>query len=462
MKAAQRVMRSVVIGFLCISGLAACVQNSPYRTGGVVEGCSFDSTPCEQALIERYLEFDLGFVEFTQRGNIYDRALSNQVMQHVEDLATSDTGAAVFVFVHGWKHGASANDSNVVAFREFLSRAAENPFVGQRRVVGVYLGWRGGVTTLPLVRELSYWGRKSVAEEVGSGGATEVLSQLQYSLVEQFRDADELPDRLYKNTFVVIGHSFGGAIVLTALHDILLNELIAASGASSKLDAARCNKVKRFADGVLLINPAIEANRAILLREVAAKCQFGPEQPQLLHVLSSEADLATSRYFPLGQSLNLTSTLSPKKLTRVINGKTVELSEKDLDVNTVGNYAPLRTGYLYRDIDAGLWRHQLCADDLEKCGVIDSDNHIAVNDNDPLVFLRTDENFIRDHNDAFSCYVQAYMTTVMFETQATDKGYADSVGLEQDEVVANCNPRGFNFSRCFNNQLYDYNCELQN
>ncbi len=451
--------------FCSLIGLAGCLQNAPYRTAGLVDNCSFDANPCRHASIESYLEFDLAFVEFTQRGNIYDRAHSDAVMEHIEALAASETGVAVFVFAHGWKHNASTKDSNVVAFREFLSRAAENPFVGPRRVVGVYLGWRGGVTELPLIRELSYWGRKSVAEEIGSGGATEVISELQYSLVEGFREEDANPGRLYKNTFVVIGHSFGGAIVLTALHDVLLTELIAANGEKRRLNLAQCAKVKRYADGIILINPAIEANRVILLREAAAKCQFGADQAELLHVLSSEADIATSRYFPLGQSINLSTTLSPETLIREINGKRVELSEHDLDVTTAGNYAPLRTGYLYRDIVGGRWQNRSCIESLEACGIRseeDIKNHIPTKVHDPLVFLRTDANFIKDHNDAFSCYVQAYITTVMFENQATDSGYATA---EVDELagtsLANCRPQGFDFAQCFNNQLYDYDCELQ-
>lgn len=456
------------VGILLFTALVSgCVQNAPYRTAGLVERCSYDPQPCESALIEQYLEFDLAFVEFTQRGNIYDRARSEQVLKHVEDMAQSATGAAVFVFAHGWKHDAAADDSNVVAFREFLSRAAENPFVGSRRVIGVYLGWRGGVTTLPLLKELSYWGRKSVAEEVGSGGATEVISELKYSLVEQFREIDGSPNRLYKNTYVVIGHSFGGAIVLTALHDILLTDLIAANGERRKLSAEQCNKVNRFADGIILINPAIEANRAILLREAAAKCTFKNDQAPLLHVLSSEADTATSRYFPLGQRINLTSTLSPKKLLRTINNKQVTLSEHELDINTVGNYAPLRTGYLFRDTDAEKWRYQRCGNNPKGCGINRPSlqrNHISTKENDPLVFLRTDQNFIKDHNDAFSCYVQAYITSAMFQSQAIDSGFSQATADEAeniDESSTNCQSRNFEFDRCFNNQLYDYNCELQ-
>ncbi|MEM7360570.1 MAG: hypothetical protein AAF431_15875 [Pseudomonadota bacterium] len=450
---------------LVFSGITGCAQNSPFRTGGIVEGCYEDLGQCRQAIVEKHLEFDLAYVEFTQRGNQFDRAKTEQVIDYINDHANSDKGAAVFVFVHGWKHNADSNDSNVANFREMLSRAAENPFVGPRRVIGLYLGWRGKVTSIPLVKELSYWGRKSVAEEIGSGGATEIFTDLQQVLIDQF-DGVSSDGALHKNTFVIIGHSFGGAIVLSALHDVLLAELIAVARRRDSLNQRFCDKVKRFADGVILLNPAIEANRVILLREIASKCEFGDYQPQLMHVISSEADLATSRYFPIGQYANITSTLRPKNLKRTINGKEIILSESALDRTTAGNLDQLRTGYLYHDSKAGEWTYMSCRNGLDDCGVTDTQaqkNHIPVTEFDPISFIRTDANFIKDHNDVFSCYAQSYITTIMFETQAIDRGYVNLyAGDGEDSEVANCDHRDFNFSQCFNNQLYDYNCDLLN
>jgi hypothetical protein len=404
-------------------------------------------------------------MEFTQRGNLFDRKKSEAVIEYIREQANSDDGAAVFLFVHGWKHNASSSDSNVIEFRKMLSRAAENPFVGKRRVIGLYLGWRGKTTGIPIVREFSYWGRKSVAEEIGSGGATEILTELQYLLIEQFKDIAS-SGVLYKNTFVIIGHSFGGAIVLSALHDVILADLIAAHRMKVMKDGEFCQKVRRFADGVILINPAIEANRVILLREAAAKCQFEDDQPKLMHVISSEADNATSRYFPIGQYANITSPLSPKKLLREINGKQVVLSERELDVTTAGNLDQLRTGYLFYDKTKQRWGYENCMLDLQACGVVGAKaqaNHITINSFDPISFIRTDANFIKDHNDVFSCYAQSYITTIMFESQAIDRSY---LTLDQEHKIggeiANCDYKDFDFGRCFNNQLYDFNCDLQN
>ena len=394
---------------------------------------------------------------------MYNRDDSNYVLRRINEKANTDRGVAVFVFVHGWRHDADFNDSNVQQFREFLSRASENEIVGKREVMGLYLGWRGDFTRIPVARGLSYWARKDVAEEVGDGGVTEILSKLQQLLVQQFDDTNvNQADPLYKNTFVVIGHSFGGGIVLSALHDILLKDLVNADLSVGDGPNA-CKKIKRFADAVMLLNPAIESNRVIQLKEVAARCLFGKDQPKLMHVLSSEGDRANQIFFPLGQFADVTKTLSPKKLLRKINNKEIVLSESDLNVLTPGHLKQIRTAFLSFDEASQSWELVKCRDDLAGCGIKSSKaqaNHITTNKNDPLAFIKTDKHFIKDHNDVFGCYVQSYISAVIFETQSVDKGYVNTTpGNGKANSIEGCDYSNFDFKTCFNNQLIDYECE---
>ena len=229
----------------------------------------------------------------------------------------------------------------------------------------------------------------------------------------------------------------------------------------------QCNKINRYADAVVLLNPAIEANKAILLKEAAGRCQFGPDQPTLMHVLSSDGDQATKIYFPIGQYTNLTTPTSTKKLERHINGKTVIINESALDTTTVGNLKQIRTGYLSYNKQTQDWDYARCRDDLEKCGVVSKKqqkNHIPTKINDPLSFIKTDDNFIKNHGDVFGCYVQSYVTSIMFQTQSVDKGYrtetSNSLIRQKSEMIDGCNHRDFDFKQCFNNQLEDYDCGL--
>ena len=456
--------------FLCT--LTACTPNKQLRTEFVDGNCLWGGVDCSKSAVEHYLEYDLGFIEFTERGNLYDRSSSQRVLNYIQQQAETEQGAAVFVFVHGWKHNADYDDSNVVQFRDFLSRAAENSVVGKRKVIGLYLGWRGALTTVPFLKETTYWARKAVAEEIGSGGATEVFAQLHQILVAQAQQQDQTQDselrktesqktELYKNSYVIIGHSFGGAIVLSALHDVLLNDLVA-SGVSVSDTQKACNKINRFADALILLNPAIEANKVVLLKEAAARCVFDGSQPPLMHILSSDGDTATRIFFPLGEYANIASPLSPKKLRRTIKGKNIILDERQLSLTTAGNIEQFRTGYLWFNKQSNKWAINKCSESLTDCGITNPHlqaNHFDVDDYDPLRFIKTGTAFIRNHNDAFSCYVQGFISSVVFETQYIEKGFDDSI---QPRVKAGClNSLGdeFDFIQCFNSQIEDYDCD---
>jgi hypothetical protein len=68
--------------------LIGCTSNQPSRTGDIVD-CSNPSTDCTKATIERYNvnkpnEYDLAFLEFTDRGNLFSRTRFEQVRDHIQ------------------------------------------------------------------------------------------------------------------------------------------------------------------------------------------------------------------------------------------------------------------------------------------------------------------------------------------------------------------------------------------
>jgi hypothetical protein len=452
---------------LLLCALSACTANKQLRTEFVESNCLWGDTDCSKSAIEHYLEYDLSFIEFTERGNLFDRSSSQRVLSYIQEQAKTEQGAAVFVFVHGWKHNAGYNDSNVVQFRQFLSRAAENSVVGKRKVIGLYLGWRGAMTTIPFLKETTYWARKSVAEEVGAGGATEIFAKLHQILVaqahqqDQGRRSESHKTELFKNSYVIIGHSFGGAIVLSALHDVLLNDLVA-SNASLSDTTTECKKINRFADALILLNPAIEANKVVLLKEAAARCRFDDTQPPLMHILSSDGDTATRIFFPLGEYANIAAPLRPKKLKRRIKGKDIILDERQLSLTTAGNIEQFRTAYLSFNQHSSTWAMDKCSESLDDCGITDAKqqaNHFDVDVYDPLRFIKTDTAFISNHNDAFSCYVQGFISSVVFETQYTERGFDGSAQPKIKAGCVNSSQGKFDFMQCFNSQIDDYDCD---
>ena len=61
-------------------------------------------------------------------------------------------------------------------------------------------------------------------------------------------------------------------------------------------------KTEPFGHGVVLLNPAIEANQVLQLKELVAERCYANDQPKLLHVISTSADYTTHNLFPLGAS----------------------------------------------------------------------------------------------------------------------------------------------------------------
>jgi hypothetical protein len=415
-----------------------CTDNLPYRTADLTACEPADCDPA--ALIEHYPNYDLAFVEFTERGNVFDRGKMQQVLEFVGQQARydpdqADQGVLTVVFVHGWKHNARADDENVRSFRELLAKVA--PLSTRRRVVGVYVGWRGLSIDAGPLTNITYWERKATAEQVAKGGATELLLRLERVVI------DDEPARPNRNLYFVTGHSFGGAVVLAALNEILLERVVNAVPLEG---SGACVETRPFGHGVVLLNPAIEANEALQLKELVAETCFGPEQIRLMHVISSDADEATNKSFRLGQWFGVTLTWRQATLEREFDGKQLQVEESDLDTITVGNFKPFQTGQLERSDSADTpWRYRSCIGEEAAClDPADRDRHIPVQHNEPLAFIHTDGSFIADHNDVFNDNVSAYLAAVMAEARYK---LALGAGRQDSGLPPEC--RSDDFGPCF-------------
>jgi hypothetical protein len=391
----------------------ACTQNVPSRT---VEAVNCEEDDCNPATyFEQHPDYDLAFVEFTERGNVFSRERMNQVLDLVGkraryDPEQPDRGVLTVVFVHGWKHNASAEDENVASFRKLLPKVAK--MTPTRRVIGVYVGWRGlSIDWGDLLTNISYWERKAAAEQAAKGGVTELLLRLEREVI----DYDD-PGPPNRNLYFVTGHSFGGAVVLAALSEILLERVV--SGIPTE-DDDRCVVTRSFGHGVVLLNPAIEANEVLQLKELVAETCFGPRQIRLMHVISSDADVATNQFFRIGQQLGVNPTWKQTELYREFDGKRLLFQETDLDTITVGSFKSFQTGQLDRsETDPSGWIYRSCVAERFDClEEADRKQHIPVEHNEPLAFIQTDVNFIADHNDVFNDNVTAYLAAIIAEAR---------------------------------------------
>jgi hypothetical protein len=285
----------VVVSLVFIS----CTSNEAHRTCYKPDPTGEE---IDHAVIESTDDYKLGFVEFDDQGWFWDDRQLPAVQEMIRNEARAHEsqghGIIVVVFVHGWKHNASHDDDNVVMLRgvlQQLSEAEKADATVQKRpprpIVAVYGGWRGLSSAWEPFKELSFWDRKNTAECVGHGAMTQMLSSLEDLQLESNR---HVPVGAPRTELVIVGHSFGGAAVYSALSQIMTERF---------MEATRLHRPARsVGDLVVLLNPAFEAARHYSLNDLAVSVnRYPPTQRPIFAVFTSEGDWATHYAFSIGR-----------------------------------------------------------------------------------------------------------------------------------------------------------------
>jgi Alpha/beta hydrolase family len=231
-------------------------------------------------------DYTLAIVEFDDQGVCYDRRQLHAVAAALEPLR--GRGAVVLVFVHGWRHNGCSDDSNLDSFHKLLAQTSLD--AAGRPVFGVFVAWRGlswyGPHFLP-IDYLTFWSRKEAALRVALGSVRELLGRLREFRNDQVGKPGEA-------LFVVVGHSFGGLIVYSAVAQSLIEAAATEQGRA----------VPSFANLVLLVNPAFEAARYLpVFEQIKGNHGFVPDQPPVFVCVQAMNDDATKYAFPLGAGL---------------------------------------------------------------------------------------------------------------------------------------------------------------
>lgn len=288
---------------------------------------------CEQVTPEvAQGAYELHFVEFDDQGWLYPDKLAagdelaaspsgqiDHLMKRLRQLLDQNDDLSLIVFVHGWKHNAQSDDYNVRDFRALLQAAGaeERDRAGRdgtpRKVVGVYVAWRGRSWVLPdPVLSLSFWARKEAARRVSIGSARELFARLR-AIRHHYNNASapgvvttgavsEQTSRRPRIRTLMIGHSFGGLILYAAMSGPLIEALAAQQDLHGFKEGHEL--AERPADMILLINPAFEASRYEALYRVSSRYRPIRFQPPLLVSVTSTKDWATGIAFPVGRSVN--------------------------------------------------------------------------------------------------------------------------------------------------------------
>jgi pimeloyl-ACP methyl ester carboxylesterase len=302
-------MRLRLILAVCATlAVSSCVGNRAWRVRYGPDGVPKIDQPAFEKM--KASEFDptgnitgefsyrLGFVEFDDRGEMFERQQLTNIVKTIgdakEEARGKQTEAVVVVFVHGWKNNASDRSGNVWGFRRTLAGLASQ-WKGAP-VVGVYIGWRGAVVSAPILKEFTFWDRRDKSQNLPNAHMVETL--LTIMRAAKGKNYEE------NTVSVLVGHSFGAAVLETALTQPLEGMVLAAS---------RGEDIRWPANLVVLVNEASPASRSYQLIESLIEhvekrpgCRDGelPVQHPVLVSITSTGDYATRAFFPFGQTLS--------------------------------------------------------------------------------------------------------------------------------------------------------------
>jgi len=408
---------------------SACAHNKIYR--GELSNCISDSLDnCENHAIAQYFpntdkEFHLGFIEFDDQGQLRDREQMNVVLDTYSQISGSDD-VTVIVFVHGWQHSAAPDDSNVESFKQLLAEVSHTETLAsqqdertKRKVLGVYVGWRGDSLTLPIVKYTSFWERKNTAHKVGLLGVTEVIVKLE-EMVHAKATTETSNPKSVKSRIVIMGHSFGGAVVYASLNQVLVERFI----------GRRYKKYQKSTEGfghlVILMNPAFEASRFSTLFDMSQEdCRDYPkDQIPNLVMLTSEADKITRYVFPyVGRGLVFLE--SYQDLNRQICTKdgVVKRTINEFEANrtSIGHFEPYQTHKLAPLQDENIrksdfnsrslrtaWAGQDFGSQLDFEGV--KLTHLGrTHPLNPYLNIYVDGSLIKNHNDIWGKEIMGFL-----------------------------------------------------
>ena len=291
----------------------ACVPNQAYRLPQSV----FEPVrvPAAGPRLD-YEAYSLAFIEFDDIGEFWNRTQPAAALAEIRKWkATGDV--VVVIFIHGWKNNASERSGNVWGFRTQLQEIAAQ--VRGRRVIGVYFGWRGAVTNLGPLDNLTFYNRRNTAIRIPGAHMTEALNAV---MAEAKRGNGSGKHSLC----IVVGHSFGGLVLERALTQYMVGKVLELhpvdsqgesvhpnpSGCHTKEDRKREAPFKPPADLIVFVNsaaPATESKQFLDLLDChLLTATQGERNIPLFLSVTSKGDLATGTFMPIGQF--------PSKLTK--------------------------------------------------------------------------------------------------------------------------------------------------
>src|SRR5207253_7639167 len=184
---------SVLLAVAALSGVSGCSHLSPLHAN------TADNHKRSVGLGDTY---QLAFIEFGEQGSYQDFSQ----LQNAIELVKKAPRPLVITYVHGWHNNAGSAD--VSRFSQWLSELTKTEAIRASgfRLIGIYFGWRGDLTTAPIIRQLTFYNRKAAAERLASNFDC-------FDAIAAISAAARSSHQPREQYTVLIGHSFGGLIV---------------------------------------------------------------------------------------------------------------------------------------------------------------------------------------------------------------------------------------------------------
>jgi pimeloyl-ACP methyl ester carboxylesterase len=283
--------------------------------------------------------YELAIVEFDDQGCCHDRTHLRGLARKLSELDENAKDAIIIAFAHGWKHDARSDDDILAHFTHLLEQAVyyeeqqaknQTPPQPPRSVLGVFAGWRGMSLYddyFHVLEEVTFWNRQKAARRVATGSVREL-----YGYLHQYRENRKAKGG--RPLVVIVGHSFGGVIVYSALAQSLIEAAAMPLG----------RVTPSFADLILLVNPAFEAARYLPVQALVDERQSTREalqQPPVFVCATGQNDWATRFAFPVGNALSL------------LTEKWKNPHERQAILHTIGHISWMKTHDLAADSGTG-------------------------------------------------------------------------------------------------------------
>jgi len=342
----------------------------------------------------------VAFIEFGEQGSYQDPSQ----LENAVDLIKRTPKPLVITYVHGWHNSVESGD--VGKFSTWLTELSGTEVIQSSgfHVIGVYLAWRGEITSVPVIRQFTFFSRKAAAERLASNfDCYDAIAA-----VSQAARESHGPGGQYT---VLIGHSFGGLVVERAVAHAINAEMHGHAAADRSLPA----------DLILTVNPASDS---ILTRQMIAalNSRHTENTRPFLVSLTSTTDSATGTAFPVSTSLAATTkvfndvdvpgesareserrfyTATPGHNNFLINHETVKM-DKTIAANTNAlrtNLSHNLSGEVFTTDGApgrlDLWH-------IQRVGNVDV----------PYWDVKVDPTIIKDHGDIWNPNAKAMMAAV--------------------------------------------------